>query len=150
MKKKPAAILFTSIIIIILLWILIISSIDKEKKVCFNEDCFKVKIADSENERETGLMFKEDISKNEGMLFIFNKEGNYSFWMKNTLVPLDIIWLDKNKSVVYIKENIPPCETGICENYYPDKEAIYVLELNAGQITEKNISIGNKALFNLR
>ena len=56
--------------------------------------------------------------------------------MKNTLIPLDIVWIDKNEEVVFIAENVLPCVTEICESYSPDKEALYVLELNSGIVKE--------------
>ena len=61
---------------------------------------------------KNGLMFRENMDSDRGMLFIFEKEGEYPFWMKNTLIPLDIIWINKDKEVVFISENAQPCEEG--------------------------------------
>jgi hypothetical protein len=79
------------------------------QKVCFNNYCFKVEIADTPEKRRAGLMHRVSLPENQGMLFVFEKPGIYGFWMKNTLIPLDIIWLDENFKVVYIKENVQPC-----------------------------------------
>ena len=99
---------------------------------CVGEKCFKIQIADSQEERENGLMFVEQMLEDEGMLFIFEEQGVYPFWMKNTLIPLDIIWLDENKSIVFIKESALPCKEEPCEIINPDKSAKYVLEINSG------------------
>ena len=88
-------------------------------------------------------MFRESLEESKGMLFVFNKEENYIFWMKNTLMPLDIIWLNKNGEVVFIKENAMPCSQ-ICESIDPKKDAIYVLELNSGISNQIKLNIGEK------
>jgi hypothetical protein len=93
---------------------------------------------------EKGLMFRENLDENNGMLFIFNNSGKYNFWMKNTLIPLDIIWINKNIEIVDIKENVPPCKQEPCEIYSPKTEAWYVLEVNGGSVKMNNISIGDK------
>lgn len=83
-------------------------------------------------ERARGLMFREKIEPDQGMLFIFEEEGYHSFWMKNTLIPLDILWLDKDKRIVHIAENVPPCMKDPCPSYRSPLPARYVLELKAG------------------
>ncbi|MFA6023079.1 MAG: DUF192 domain-containing protein [Candidatus Pacearchaeota archaeon] len=116
-------------------------------KVCFKQRCFSVELAQTSVERERGLMFREKLNENSGMLFIFEDKGIYNFWMKNTLIALDIIWIDENKKVVYIKENALPCKESKCEIYKPNENTIYVLELNAGEVEKNNISIGDKINF---
>ena len=103
------------------------------QKICFkNNLCVQLEIADSEPSRARGLMFRPELPEKSGMLFIFPSEGIYSFWMKNTLIPLDIIWLDKDLRVVYIKSFVPPCKSYDCPSYNPEVKARYVLEVNAG------------------
>jgi uncharacterized membrane protein (UPF0127 family) len=119
---------------------------EREKSVCFEENCFFVKIADTPEKRSQGFMYRESLAENRGMLFIFDKEGNYSFWMKNTLIPLDIIWLNGNKEVVFIKNNAQPCQNE-CPAIKPDAEAKYVLEINTGLADKINLKIGDKLIF---
>ncbi len=88
-------------------------------------------------------MYRQSLPKDAGMLFVFDKEGEYPFWMKNTLIPLDIIWLDKDKKVIYINENTQPCKTVNCESYGTDKNSKYVLELNAGIAKEIGLKVGD-------
>ena len=73
--------------------------------ICFKEYCFSVELATTDQERARGLMYREAVNNNSGMLFIFNQPDRHSFWMKNTLIPLDIIWLNDNKQVVFINKN---------------------------------------------
>jgi len=120
--------------------------------VCFfeqNKTCFNVEVVQTINERQKGLMFRENLDNNSGMLFIFPESNKHGFWMKNTLIPLDIIWIDQNKTVVYIKENIIPCKVDYkdCPIYYPQKEALYVLEVNFGKVKENNLSVGENSTF---
>ncbi len=121
--------------------------------VCFKENCFKVELAVNEAQRAKGLMNRTELGKDKGMLFIFDKESIYPFWMKNTLIPLDIIWVDSNNKVVFIKENVQPCFPGqgqnlICSSVVPTKSAKYVLEINAGLCQQIGLKVGDELKFN--
>ena len=118
-------------------------------RVCFGEDCFSVVVADDNAERTIGLMNRESLDADAGMLFIFESEGNYPFWMKNTLIPLDMIWLNSDKEIVFIKENALPCEQDPCSIITPNGTAKYVVELNAGVVADKEISVGQVARFEI-
>lgn len=112
----------------------------------------KAELAITEAQRAKGLMFRETLGENEGMLFVFPKEAVHSFWMANTKIPLDIIWINSDFEIVYISENTPPCqETGqlksLCTVYKPDKKAKYVLEVNAGYVKNHNIQIKQSVLL---
>lgn len=125
----------------------VISKRPRHQKVCFAEHCFDVELAESAQQRARGLMFRKELARDEGMLFVFPKEGKYSFWMKNTLIPLDIIWLDEQGRVVSIKEQAQPCSENVCEGIAPDKKAKYVLELNSGLAKEIGLAVGDKVKF---
>jgi len=117
-------------------------------EVCFEENCFVVEIVDSVEERQQGLMFRESLDRDKGMLFIFEQSGVYAFWMKNTLIPLDIIWINSEKEIVFIAKDAQPCEADeACQSINPGKEALYVLEVNAGVTTEINLEVGDKLDF---
>ena len=79
------------------------------------------------------------------MLFVFEKEDVYQFWMKDTLIPLDMIWIDEGGKIVFIKENAEPCESEPCESFVPDGKAKYVLEINGGMTKLRGIDIGDSA-----
>ncbi|MCK4592073.1 DUF192 domain-containing protein [Candidatus Parcubacteria bacterium] len=116
-------------------------------QACFENECFKVEIADTEQKREIGLMNKENLAMSNGMLFIFEKEGIYKFWMKNTLIPLDIVWIDKNNEIIFIKENAEPCKVEQCELFGPNEKAKYVLEINGRLAEEIGLKVGNKVEY---
>lgn len=101
--------------------------------VCFNDVCKMMEVAVTPAQRQFGLMEREYLPADRGMLFAFPVDGRYSFWMKNTWIPLDMIWLDHTKEVVYIERHVPPCETDMCPSYGPDMPTRYVVEVAAGQ-----------------
>jgi len=113
--------------------------------VCIRSICFEVEIPQTAEEFRQGLMYRVKLDSNNGMLFIFDEEAVHSFWMKNTLIPLDIIWINSNYEVVYIRENTPPCEADPCPVYNLNTPALYVLEVNGGSVEEYGINIGDKA-----
>ncbi|MFH1656519.1 MAG: DUF192 domain-containing protein [Candidatus Nealsonbacteria bacterium] len=116
----------------------------KQAQVCFQNNCFKVELAQTAQDRKNGLMFREKMDLDKGMFFIFENSGNYSFWMKNVLISLDIIWIDENKEVVFIKENALPCKEETCLSINPNKQAKYVLEVNAEVVKQTGLKIGDK------
>lgn len=89
-------------------------------------------LAVTDEERARGLMFRETIAPDYGMLFCFTEEDFHAFWMKNTLIFLDMIWLDKDRRIVHITRNVPPCKEDPCPSYAPDRAGSYVLELGRG------------------
>jgi uncharacterized membrane protein (UPF0127 family) len=118
---------------------------EETDKVCIKENCFNVQIADTPIEREKGLMFREEIGQKEGMLFIFQSSGNYPFWMKNTLIPLDIIWINKDGVILDIRE-AEPCKTDPCPIINHQGSALYVLEIKKGISQELGIHVGDIAI----
>jgi hypothetical protein len=108
-------------------------------KVCLSDYCFNVQLAITAGEKEKGLMDRNKLADDEGMLFVYDSEGGYGYWMKNTFIPLDIIWIDKDKNVVYVNENTQPCIQNDCPIIKPNVKAKYILEVNAG--TSKKIGI---------
>lgn len=108
-----------------------------------------VEIADTNEKRARGLMFREHMATGQGMLFVFEEPGQWTFWMKNTKIPLDILWLDQNKRIVDITENIPGCVQEPCLQYQPSKPASYVLEVPAGSVKRQKLAKGMKLSFQL-
>lgn len=106
-------------------------------------------IADDNEERGKGLMFRQGLNENEGMLFIFDDEGYHPFWMKNTLIPLDIIFIGKNFTIVDIK-SAAPCREEPCMTYSSARPAKYVLEMNENFTLKWDIGIGDKLILNRR
>jgi len=117
--------------------------------VRIKDNYFQVILAKTEPQREKGLMGVKELDKDKGMLFIFDKEGIYPFWMKNTLIPLDMIWIDSNYKIVFISQNVQPCRSLICPSIIPNAKANYVLEINAGILQNLGIKIGDMAEFKI-
>ncbi|MDB5036874.1 MAG: hypothetical protein JWQ35_402 [Bacteriovoracaceae bacterium] len=105
---------------------------------------FQVEVARSESEWQKGLMFREHLAPNEGMLFFGNTERPQAFWMKNTLVSLDIIFISRNKKIVSIAKNTKPLSEEPLPSAAP---AQYVLEILAGQATAHQLKAGDPVEF---
>lgn len=97
---------------------------------------FALEVSKSAADREMGLMHREAMQYNQGMLFEFETAGRHRFWMKNTLIPLDIIWLNEAKEVVHFA-TASPCYADPCDIYGPPVAARYVIELPAGSFVEE-------------
>ena len=106
---------------------------------------FNVEVAKTIEERRIGLMYRKKLLSNEGMLFIFPHEKIIQLWMKNTYIPLDVIFISKNKVIVDMKKSMEKLSETIIESKVKSK---YALEFNAGLINKLNIEIGDKVLFN--
>jgi len=100
----------------------------------------KVKVVTTEEDKKLGLMFRQHLNMGEGMLFTFNY-GNNSVWMKNTYIPLDVIFLDNNYKVIGFVEDTVPLSL---ETVKINKKSNYIIEVNAGWIRKNNLKIGNK------
>ncbi len=110
-------------------------------------DTLFLEIADEVNERRDGLMFRTELDGNAGMIFIFDDEAPRSFWMKNTLIPLDVVYIDELNTIVDI-QTMPPCGDQIPCPSYPSAEAsIYAVEMNAGKAQSLGLSIGDTVTF---
>ena len=106
---------------------------------------FNVEVAKTIEERKSGLMYRKKLLNNEGMLFIFPREKIIQLWMKNTYIPLDVIFISENKVIVDIKKNMEKLSETIVKSKVKSR---YALEFNAGLIYKLDIEIGDKVLFN--
>ena len=104
-----------------------------------------VDVANDPEEQSRGLMFRKSMEWNNGMLFVFEDVKYLSFWMKNTYIPLDMIFVDKDLRIVDIKEDVQPCplQEDICASYPSKQPAKYVLEVNAGFVQQNGIRVGD-------
>jgi len=100
----------------------------------------QVELATDEPTRSQGLMYRDRLAEDRGMLFFFPQSGEYPFWMKNTLIPLDMIWIDDQRRIAHVTSNVPPCKADPCPNYPPNANAKYVLELAAGVAAKHHLT----------
>lgn len=108
---------------------------------------FNVEIADDPQERSRGLMFREKLSEYDGMLFVFDTEDYQSFWMKNTKIPLDLLYFDSRGEMVDYKDDFMPCLDGEdCDNYFSKGRVKYALEINSDvlEVGEYKFLINNE------
>lgn len=133
---------------IIAVFLLAISACFMEKlSVIIQGHEFKVKAAGEGFSGHRGLMLQFGLPKDEGMLFVLEKQEPQSFWMKNMLIPIDMIFIDENMTVVDINRNAQPCSAERCSSYLSSAPAKYVLEVNAGTCDSLNIRVGDTVLL---
>ncbi|HCM52113.1 TPA: hypothetical protein DIS56_03220 [Candidatus Saccharibacteria bacterium] len=120
-------------------------NLEHDQTVKVNNQVLPVQKADSQTERQKGLSGLDCIGPNEGMLFIFDRPGHYSFWMKDTRFAIDIVWLSADKKVVDQQLNIKP--STYPQTFTNDKPAKYVLEIPAGQADHFGSTEGNQLSF---
>lgn len=111
------------------------------------EYTFFVEIADNKEQRVLGLMHRESLDDDKGMLFVYEEEHVPAFWMKNMKISLDMIFMNKDFEVVDYFENVPPCDREPCERYKPISNSQYVLEVPAGTINKIELTKGDVADF---
>jgi uncharacterized membrane protein (UPF0127 family) len=140
---RNAKFIFVSILVVITFFVF---GLNKHKVKNFDNVTIKINdvfvhtlIANTAKSHRDGLSILEKMNSDEAMLFVFEKEDKHSFWMRNMKFPIDIVWLDKNKRVVYIKENAKPSDYP--ELYTPDKKAMFVIEFVDGFVKENDIDI---------
>lgn len=124
--------------VLLLLLCLCLSNIASamEARLTLKEIVFEVEIAISYQERKKGLSGRKSLAENKGMLFVYDPPNIVSFWMKDTYIPLDILFFDRNGKLLEIVHNAPPCKKMPCPKYTNKKPATFVLEIAAG-LSEK-------------
>ncbi|MBI3597612.1 MAG: DUF192 domain-containing protein [Nitrospirae bacterium] len=107
----------------------------------------QVEVARTEEKRALGLMFRTALAEGHGMLFIFERPEPHRFWMKNTLIPLDMVWMDDRKRIIHIEYQVPPCKLDPCPVYGPSADSLYVLEVISGVATREKLRVGQTLTF---
>ncbi len=104
---------------------------------------YQVEIASNDAQRARGLMFRDELPPGRGMLFIHDREEPQAYWMKNTRIPLDILYFDNGRRLVSQQRDVPPCSAGDrCPPYPSTAPARYVLEVNAGEAARLGLENG--------
>ncbi|MDT3777600.1 DUF192 domain-containing protein [Nitrospira sp. MA-1] len=116
-----------------------------------NGEIIFAEVADTLDKRAQGLMYRTAMDENHGMLFIFPELGYWTFWMKNTKIPLDILWLDQKGTIIHIEANVPICTRvdDHCPRHYSYKQSWQVLELNAGTAEKFQLQPGSRLTISL-
>jgi uncharacterized membrane protein (UPF0127 family) len=119
------------------------------KPACVVPDGTRVslELAVTDQEKQLGLMFRDSLAADHGMLFVFDADGPLEFWMKNTFIPLDLIWLSADGDVVDVRAAVQPCRADPCPTYASAKPARAVLEVNAGFAAAHGVRPGARLRF---
>ncbi len=115
-------------------------------QVVINGQKINTVIADEPSEWQEGLQGVASMSADSGMLFIFPNPQEVKFWMKNTMIPLDMIFIDENKVIQFIRKSVQPCSSDPCQTY-SHNNIKYVLEVNGGYADKKGIKTGDKVII---
>ncbi|HKE46577.1 MAG TPA: DUF192 domain-containing protein [Rhodanobacteraceae bacterium] len=107
---------------------------------------YRIEIAEDDASRAHGLMDRTHMDDDHGMLFVFQDDAPRAFWMKNTKIPLDMLYFDADRRLVSVQHNVPPCVADPCPAYSSGAPARYVLELNAGQAEKLGVSSGDELI----
>ena len=108
---------------------------------------YRLELARTPEEQQQGLMFRESLPDRTGMLFLFSDGAAHPFWMKNTMIPLDMVWLDKDGKVLFISADTPPCKADPCPSFGPRTPATNVLEIAGGMASKEKIEVGSVLKF---
>lgn len=113
-------------------------------RITVGSAAFQVEIAQTPEQRERGLMFRRELPPDQGMLFV-QPPGRAAFWMKNTFIPLDLLYFDPDGVLLQIEANARPCQTPDCPVYASQKTTVrYILEINAGAAAQRGIQINDR------
>ena len=133
-----------------LIFLVLLTSCAKYETIFIDNGVEKIKIkaeiADTQEKKERGLMGRERLGENKGMFFAFEHEGTYAFWMKNTLIPLDIIFISGDFKILEIF-HAEPCAEEPCKSYQTTKYAKYILEVNGNFTTRNGIDVGDEVII---
>lgn len=115
-----------------------------------NGKTIRTELATAPADQQRGLMFRTRLAADRGMLFVFPQPAPHPFWMYQTLIPLDILWMDANRTIIEISAHTPPCPPDLgqnCPNYGGSQPAQYVLELAAGAAQASGLKVGDRLKF---
>ena len=146
MKKEIVIlIVITSVLVLTLSFLKKNQEIKMPTTLKIGETTLNIEVANTDAERMQGLSGRNGLEENEGLLFVFDNEGYYGFWMKDMKFPIDMVWLDKNKQIIYIENNVSPATYP--QVFNPPTPSLYVLEVSAGFLSKNNIKIGDFVAF---
>jgi uncharacterized membrane protein (UPF0127 family) len=108
---------------------------------------YRLELATIPEDQAQGLMYRENLPEKTGMLFVFDEPAPHHFWMKNTMIPLDIIWLDDAGEVLFVSANTPPCKADPCPTYGTDRPVRRVVELAGGMAAKEKVEVGSRVVL---
>jgi len=119
-----------------------------QTKIMISKHKLIADLAISTQQQSLGLSVKQNMTENQGMLFVFSSESQHPFWMKDMKFPIDIIWINSNQTVVHIEHSLQPCKSDEdCQVYSPDVNSLYVLETVAGYTIKYQVDVGTQIMI---
>lgn len=146
-KLARSEVILTTLIIITSLIVFIYATAVPGQTVFIDGQEFNVEVADVASERSQGLSGRSALANDEGMLFVFPESGRFGFWMKDMEFSIDIIWIDEDKRIVHIEENVSP--STYPEAFYSSTNARYVLEVYTGQAAAQGLGLGDEVVIDI-
>ncbi len=143
-RRKIAALLALGTIVFVAI-VVLLSTVHYKSEVSLNGKAFLVDVAETAYLQEKGLSVHPPLNENEGMLFVFKEPDTYSFWMKDMLFAIDILWFDKDLKLIHLEKSVSP--DSYPKTFYPPIPALYVLEIKAGESAKLNVKIGDTLQF---
>lgn len=138
-----------ALLVVLVAGVLMVLSLNTRKwPITIGDKVIYARIADTDVSRMKGLSGTSQLGDSEGMLFIFDTPGRWGMWMKDMRYSLDMVWMDSNKNIVYIAENVSP--STYPKSFSPDSDALYVLELPAGFVAAHHVTRGQVVGFTVR
>ena len=144
-RRRPGRRIEGICLILFFLWVIPITHSQTVLKIplYIGQKEIRVEVAKTPEERSYGLMGRKYLGKDEGMLFIFETEDYHGFWLKNTLIPLSIAFIEKNGRIVWITDMKPLT----LESHVPPQPILYALEMNKGWFSSRGIKVGDVVRF---
>jgi len=146
-KSAYIVVSIVALILIIASVSVITSKFQNTTRIILGDAVVTAKVAKNDEQHSKGLSGVQQLKDGEGMLFIFKEDDLHGIWMKDMKINIDIVWLNKEKKVIYIVKNATP-ESYPKKTFKPNKPARYVLEVPSGFVTKNKIVIGTPANFN--
>ena len=106
-----------------------------------------MELAETSTDQQKGLSGRANLRADHGMLFVFDHEAAWGFWMNGMMFPLDIIWFNSTRQAVFIEQDLQPCGSGQCPIFTPAVAALYVLEVNAAFVHTHDVKLGTTFAF---
>ncbi|MGA2972033.1 MAG: DUF192 domain-containing protein [Candidatus Bathyarchaeia archaeon] len=146
MKRTAIAVLLILIFLVVVVGYYVFQP-RNSARIMIDGVVLNVDLATTQAEQEKGLSGRASMPPDHGMLFIFQNEDYWSFWMYEMKFPLDMIWFNSSRQAVFFEQSLPPCSPVVCPVFTPSSKAMYVLEVNAGFVAAHKISLSDMFTF---
>ena len=137
------------VVLVVVVFIILPNMLQPTTSLRLGDGIFRARIAANETDRTKGLSGVTSLNLDQALLMAFPNEGKWNIWMKDMKIPIDIVWLDKDKKVIYVVLDAQPDDSTIPKIFEPKTPAKYVIELPAGSVNSKAIKTNSTAVFQI-